>query len=980
MKKNNGIIGPNRPNSSGGNPGMHHLNDQFNQQRVLRWQPIVRFISVTVDKASVSEGGTVTFTVTVEGLSNGSTIYWSTQSLNGTISTGDFVDNATTGSATVAGGVATIVRNILFDGTAEAGDAFRLLIRTESVSGPVVLGSSLVEIIQSTVSVLPNLTAPYSASEGQTIQWTVNTTNIENGTVLYYTIAGTTTADFTTDVNSGSFTINSSTGTFSLVIRRDQLSEGTENYIAQIRQGSVSGSIIATSDPVPISDVSITPTITPSATTVNEGTTVTHTIATTDPSTNIWWEVTSPSMNAADFSTSMSGSFTTNTAGGAAVNITTINDIFTETPSVSLLLLGNGTNGGTTFTDSSPAARTVVLTGSGITTSTFVSKFGGASLLFPGSNTTYLSTANSSAYAFESGDFTIEYWIYFNALPYNQTIVDTRAAPTNSTGWSDYITTGGKYSIWNNPSTLYTSTATLTTTTWYHIAVTRKSGLCRVFINGALDGSFTDTRAYTDDNITIGNNKNYLGGASAYVDDLRITKGYPLYTAAFTAPVAQLTAYPTARESYYLTLRRNSSTGVIVATGPTVTIEDTSFSPIVTANTLTVDETSSNSVLFTVTTSGVPNGTTLYWSSTSANGSIILPGDFADGVTSGSFTINSNQGTVTRQWASDTKDEGGETFVLQIRTLSTTGAIVAESPIITVSDTSTGGGMEATNYTILSTSTLYTTLNAITGVTASNFGSKGIQTAIQNAWPGFNVYAVLTRGSISQMAENLSGKASSNGKFTFLDSAPGFAYNSTLGKLSTGTTVTDLSGATFNTLANGKKWFALANWYNGSFYGIMLWIFTGETITSANAVAGTANSRTAPWLWHQRPGPQYSGNVYWRIYSEVFGNTGTRIVSDYTGNQGWAFTNSVADNTTGYNSTGQLSPDDGAWGLGMGSGLKVEGNSPGPSLPNSGWLAAQQYGHGNYDGADSSYGFYWGTAVTGGTAGDWVGFAFTQDG
>jgi hypothetical protein len=44
------------------------------------------------------------------------------------------------------------------------------------------------------------------------------------------------------------------------------------------------------------------------------------------------------------------------------------------------------------------------------------SKFGGASGLFHGSGD-YLSTTDSDDWTFGSGDFTIDFWVRFNALP-----------------------------------------------------------------------------------------------------------------------------------------------------------------------------------------------------------------------------------------------------------------------------------------------------------------------------------------------------------------------------------------------------------------------------------------------------------------------------------------------------------------------------------------------------------------------------------
>lgn len=99
-------------------------------------------------------------------------------------------------------------------------------------------------------------------------------------------------------------------------------------------------------------------------------------------------------------------------------------------------------------------------------------------------------------------------------------------------------------------------------------------------------------------------------------------------------------------------------------------------------STTSVDE--GNAVVFTVTTTNVEDGTTLYWT---IDGTAVA-GDFTDGEVSGSFTITSGSGSVTRTIKSDVSTEGTETFTLSVRTDSIAGSIVATSNTITINDTS----------------------------------------------------------------------------------------------------------------------------------------------------------------------------------------------------------------------------------------------------------------------------------------------------
>lgn len=101
----------------------------------------------------------------------------------------------------------------------------------------------------------PSATA---VNEGQTFTCSVVTKGAANGTSLYWTYTGTATAaDITGSPTSGSFTITNNTGSFSVTFSADQLFEGPENIIFQIRTGSSSGRILAILPLVNIADTSV---------------------------------------------------------------------------------------------------------------------------------------------------------------------------------------------------------------------------------------------------------------------------------------------------------------------------------------------------------------------------------------------------------------------------------------------------------------------------------------------------------------------------------------------------------------------------------------------------------------------------------------------------------------------------------------------------------------------------------------------------
>lgn len=88
-----------------------------------------------------------------------------------------------------------------------------------------------------------------------------------------------------------------------------------------------------------------------------------------------------------------------------------------------------------------------------------------------------------------------------------------------------------------------------------------------------------------------------------------------------------------------------------------------------------------NPVTFNVTTTGFGSGT-LYWT----NSGTTTGADFTDGQNSGSVAITANAGSFTRTLAADGVAEGGETIVMQLRTGSVAGPVVATASAVIVTD------------------------------------------------------------------------------------------------------------------------------------------------------------------------------------------------------------------------------------------------------------------------------------------------------
>lgn len=213
--------------------------------------------------------------------------------------------------------------------------------------------------------------------------------------------------------------------------------------------------------------------------------------------------------------------------------------------SVTLLLHLDGTNGSTTFTDTSSSPKTVTGVGSA-QISTAEAKFG-QSLLLNDANSyiNYLTTPDNVGFQFGTGAFTLEAWIYLISKPRNiAAIIATNTASFTTGSYYFVVDSSNKLQFGGSGLSISAliSASTISTGQWYHVAATRSGTTTRIFINGTLEDTETgDTTSYnySTDNLLIGRNGWDSSGSQGfygYIDDVRITKGVARYTTTFTPP------------------------------------------------------------------------------------------------------------------------------------------------------------------------------------------------------------------------------------------------------------------------------------------------------------------------------------------------------------------------------------------------------------------------------------------------------------
>jgi hypothetical protein len=172
--------------------------------------------------------------------------------------------------------------------------------------------------------------------------------------------------------------------------------------------------------------------------------------------------------------------------------------------------------------------------------STSVKKYGSGSMSFDGSGD-YLYYPSTPVLAYGISNFTVELWMYSNAAPGSDAgVVDQRPASTNGSYFMLGVNSSNRLFIYVNTDYRIGPTAAtaINTAAWYHVAYVRSATTGTLYINGTSVGTWTDTTTYIAGDGFIAHHAFSASDFNGYIDGLRITDGYAVYTANFTPPTA----------------------------------------------------------------------------------------------------------------------------------------------------------------------------------------------------------------------------------------------------------------------------------------------------------------------------------------------------------------------------------------------------------------------------------------------------------
>ena len=161
-------------------------------------------------------------------------------------------------------------------------------------------------------------------------------------------------------------------------------------------------------------------------------------------------------------------------------------------------------------------------------------KFGTASILLDGTEDN-VKIPTDEDFGFGSANWCIEAFIRPGSVTGTQRIFDLRDASATDTAPTMYLNGTALHFAVGNTSQI--NGGTLSTNTWYHVAVARNAGTTRLFLDGTQLGTYTDANDYGSTTpVVIGSNyaASPVEAFNGHVDEVRISKGSARFTAGFT--------------------------------------------------------------------------------------------------------------------------------------------------------------------------------------------------------------------------------------------------------------------------------------------------------------------------------------------------------------------------------------------------------------------------------------------------------------
>jgi len=196
--------------------------------------------------------------------------------------------------------------------------------------------------------------------------------------------------------------------------------------------------------------------------------------------------------------------------------------------------------------------------------------FGTGSVLFDGTGD-YLTIPASADWNFGAGDFTIDLWVRFNALPPADTnhmlfLESIVLDPINY--WQFLIyNVAGQLQFWFNAigRNDYKKDWTPVVNIWYHITFIRNGNTSTGYVDGVSLGDVSDSNDMPNvaNVLSIGARYDGTVPLNGWIDELRISKGIARWTSNFDALNLQCYSEATIKEQGSYSLKAEATTGAL---------------------------------------------------------------------------------------------------------------------------------------------------------------------------------------------------------------------------------------------------------------------------------------------------------------------------------------------------------------------------------------------------------------------------------
>jgi hypothetical protein len=240
----------------------------------------------------------------------------------------------------------------------------------------------------------------------------------------------------------------------------------------------------------------------------------------------------------------------------------------------------------------------------------------GNSVLFNGTNQ-YLSLPNTSSLNLGSNNFTMEAFVYISNVSGNKNIFYINGNNSSYSAICLYVQ-NSRFAFLANQTGGYPWTLqigevgpTISSNTWYHIATTRSGNSFYVFVNGTL----VSGAPYSLSGALFNGTTNSIGyqasmtsnNFTGYISNARIINGTALYTASFTVPTAPLTAIANTAllTCNSATIVDNSSNNLAITNNNSATVSSTTpFTVVANVSSMKMKKVFSDPISYMVATGG----------------------------------------------------------------------------------------------------------------------------------------------------------------------------------------------------------------------------------------------------------------------------------------------------------------------------------------------------------------------------------------